>query len=64
MGLTFAQLFAIIIIMKLKNVLCIYICEHMNKHGMLIMRLTAITSIRKKTEHTYTVQKISQSSQQ
>ena len=33
MGLTFARSFAII--MKLQNVLCIYICLQMNKHGVL-----------------------------
>jgi len=28
-----------------------------NKHGMLIMRLIAVTSIGNKTKHTFTVQK-------
>ena len=29
----------------------------MNKHGMMIMNLMAVTSIGNKTKHTYTVQK-------
>jgi len=36
----------------------------MTKHSMLLMRLIAVMSIRNKTKHTYTVQKIKQPSQQ
>ena len=45
-GLTFARSFA------LRSY--IYICVQMNKHGMLIMCLKAVTSIGNKTKHTYT----------
>jgi len=50
-------------IIKLQNVLCIYICLQMNKRGMLIMPLIVVTSIGNKTKHTYTLQKIKQASQ-
>jgi len=30
----------------------------MNKHGMLIMHLIAVRSVRNKAKHTFTVQKI------
>jgi len=44
--------------MKLQTVVCIYkYVVQMNKHGMLIMHLIAVTSVWNKTKHTYTVQK-------
>jgi len=44
--------------MKLQNVLCIYMCVQMNKHGVLIMHLTAVTSVvGNRTKHTHCAKK-------
>jgi len=48
--------------MKLQNVLRIYICMQLKRHRVLILHLTADVLIGNKTKHTYTMQKINQTS--